>query len=136
MIMASELPPIYLTPEDMDRLLHLVDAYPGKRFEQLERELVRAHVVARKEIPADTVTMNSRVVFEDESTGEQREVTLVYPGSADIDAGKISVLTPVGSALLGLRVGQSIDWELPGRGKRRYRIAAVPYQPEAAGELH
>ena len=133
--MADDLPPIYLTQGDMDRLLQLVDAYPGRRFEQLERELVRAHVVKREEMPADIVTMNSRVVFEDEGAGERREVTLVYPGSADIDTGRISVLTPVGTALLGLRVGQSIDWELPGGGRRRYRIAAVPYQPEAAGEV-
>ena len=135
--MTSDLPQIYLTREDMDQLLELVDAYPGKRFEQLERELLRARVVRREDIPADIVTMNSRVVFENEGSGEERrEVTLVYPGSADIDAGKISVLTPVGTALLGLRVGQSIDWELPAGGRRRYRIAAVPYQPQAAGEVH
>jgi hypothetical protein len=114
--MNSDLPQIYLTQGDMDQLLQLVDAYPGRRFEQLERELLRARVVR--------------------PDGERREVTLVYPGSADIDAGKISVLTPVRTALLGLRVGQSMDWELPGGGRRRYRIAAVPYQPEAAGELH
>ena len=77
--------------------------------------------------------MNSRVLFENETTHERREVTLVYPGSADIDAGKISVLVPVGTALLGLQVGQSIDWELPGGEKQRYRIVSVPYQPEAAG---
>lgn len=128
------LPQIYLTQDDMDRLLALVDAYPGRRFEKLEAELLRAHVVPREKIPADVVTMNSRVVFENESSGERREVTLVYPGSADIDAGKISVLVPIGTALLGLRVGQSIDWEGPGGAKQRYRIAAVPYQPEAAGE--
>jgi regulator of nucleoside diphosphate kinase len=132
----AELPQIYLTQSDMDRLLQLVDAYPGKRFERLEAELLRAQVVPREEIPEDVVTMNSRVVFENEATGERREVTLVYPGSADIDAGKISVLVPVGTALLGLRVGQSIDWELPGGERQRYRIAAVPYQPEAAGEPH
>jgi regulator of nucleoside diphosphate kinase len=57
----------------------------------------------------------------------------VYPREADIDAGKISILVPVGSALLGLRVGQSIDWTLPGGRKRRYRVIAVPYQPEAEG---
>ena len=130
----ADLPHIYLTQDDMDRLLALVDAYPGKRFEQLEAELLRANVVPREEIPGDVVTMNSRVVFENEATGERREVTLVYPGSADIDAGKISILVPVGAALLGLRVGQSIDWELPGGEKRRYRIAALPYQPEAAGK--
>jgi regulator of nucleoside diphosphate kinase len=130
----DDLPPIYLTQADMERLLELVDAYPGHRFEKLEEELVRAQVVPREQIPADVVTMHSRVVFEDEGTGERREITLVYPGSADIGAGKVSVLTPVGTALLGLRVGQSMELELPGGGKRRYRVAEVPYQPEAAGD--
>ncbi len=134
MDMPHDLPQIYLTQEDMERLLELVDAYPGRRFEKLEQELLRAHVVPREQIPADVVTMHSRVVFEDEGTGERREITLVYPGRADIAAGAISVLTPVGTALLGLRVGQSIAWELPGGGKRRYRIVEVPYQPEAAGD--
>ncbi len=132
----TDAPQIYLTQQDMDRLLQLVDAYPGKRFEQLERELLRAHVVPREKIPRDVVTMGSRVIFENETTGERREVTLVYPGSADIDAGRISVLVPIGTALLGLRTGQSIDWELPGGDKQRYRIVDVPYQPEAAGESH
>jgi regulator of nucleoside diphosphate kinase len=132
----ADLPQIFLTQKDMDRLLALVDAYPGQRFEKLEAELLRAQVVPLHDIPHDVVTMNSRVVFENQATGEHREVTLVYPGGADIDAGKISILTPVGTALLGLRVGQSIDWELPGGARQRYRVAAVPYQPEAAGEAH
>ncbi|MNC89208.1 Regulator of nucleoside diphosphate kinase [compost metagenome] len=89
-------------------------------------------MVPRADIPRDVVTMNSRVVFENETTGERREVTLVYPHEADIDAGKISILVPVGSALLGLRVGQSIDWELPSGEKHRYRVIDVPYQPERA----
>jgi regulator of nucleoside diphosphate kinase len=76
------------------------------------------------------------VLFENETTGERREVTLVYPGMADIDAGRISILVPVGTALLGLRKGQSIDWELPSGERQRYRIVGVPYQPEAAGEPH
>jgi regulator of nucleoside diphosphate kinase len=129
----ANLPQIYLTQDDADRLLKLVEAQPGKLSEKLEGELVRANVVPREEIPDDVVTMNSRVVFEDETTRERREVTLVYPGSADIDAGKISVLVPIGTALLGLRVGQAIDWELPGGEKHRYRIVEVPFQPEAAG---
>ena len=104
----SDLPQIYLTPEDMDRLLRLVESRPGKEAERLERELVRANVVPREQMPQDVVTMNSRVLFENETTHERREVTLVYPGSADIDAGKISVLVPVGTALLGLQVGQSM----------------------------
>jgi regulator of nucleoside diphosphate kinase len=132
----SEMPAIYLTQEDMDRLLELVEAYPGKRFETLERELVRAVVVPPAEIPKDVVTMNSTVVFENETTGERREVTLVYPGSADIEAGKISILVPIATALLGLRVGQSIDWLLPSGEKQRYRIVDVPYQPESAGATH
>lgn len=131
----AELPQIYLTQHDLDRLLKLVESNPGKRLEKLESELVRANVVAREQMPKDVVTMNSRVVFKNETTGERREVTLVYPGSADIDAGKISVLVPIGTALLGLRVGQSIDWELPGGEKQRYRIVEVPFQPEAAGEV-
>jgi len=130
----DSLPQIYLTQNDMDQLLKLVEAQPGKRFDKLESELVRANVVSREKIPRDVVTMNSRVIFENETTREQREITLVYPGSADIGAGRVSVLVPVGTALLGLRVGQSIDWELPGGEKQRYRIVEVPFQPEAAGE--
>lgn len=130
----TDLPTIYLTQQDLSRLLNLVESQPGKRPEKLESELVRAKVVPREKIPEDVVTMNSRVIFENETTRERREVTLVYPGNADIDAGRISVLVPVGTALLGLRVGQSIDWELPGGAKQRYRIVEVPFQPEAAGE--
>ena len=130
----AEAPQIYLTHDDMDRLLQLIESYPGKRFDRLEGELLRAKVVPREKIPEDVVTMNSRVVFENETTGVRREITLVYPGMADIDQGKICILVPVGTALLGLRVGQSIDWELPGGEKHRYRIVGVPYQPEAAGE--
>lgn len=130
----ADLPQIYLTQNDMESLFKLVDAQPGMRPDKLEKELVRARVVPREEIPEDVVTMNSRVVFENETTGDRREVTLVYPGNADIDAGKISVLVPIGTALLGLRIGQSIDWELPGGETQRYRIVDVPFQPEAAGE--
>ena len=133
----TEQPTIYVTQNDLDRLLDLVEAYSaasgGRRFEQLEAELVRAVVVPRDRIPKDVVTMNSRVVFENETTGGRLEIELVYPRDADIDAGKISILVPVGTALLGMRVGQSIDWELPSGEKHRYRVVAVPYQPEATG---
>ena len=122
---------LYLTEDDLERLSQVLEAQGG-RFAKLEGELARAMVVPRDEIPRDVVTMNSRVVFENETTGERREVTLVYPGDADIDAGKISVLVPVGTALLGLRVGQSIDWELPSGERHRYRVIEVPYQPESA----
>ncbi len=127
----SSSPSLYLTQDDLERLSQLLDAQSG-RFAKLEGELARAKVVPRADIPRDVVTMNSRVVFENETTAERREVTLVYPHEADIDAGKISVLVPVGTALLGLRVGQSIDWELPSGEKHRYRVIDVPYQPERA----
>lgn len=127
----ADQPSIYLTPEDLDRLSRLVDAQGG-RFARLEGELARAVVVPREEIPHDVVTMNSRVLFENQTTGERREITLVYPNEADIDAGKISILVPVGTALLGLRVGQSIDWQLPSGETHRYRVIDVPYQPESA----
>ena len=126
-----EQPSLFLTQDDLDRLSQLLEAHVG-RFAKLEGELARAAVVPRSEIPRDVVTMNSRVIFEDESIGGRREVTLVYPGDADIDAGKISILVPVGTALLGLRVGQSIDWELPSGETHRYRVIEVPYQPESA----
>ena len=130
----ADLPQIHLTQNDLERLLQLVEAQRGKQFEKLEGELLRAKVVSRDKVPEDVVTMNSRVIFENETTGERREITLVYPANADIDTGRISVLVPVGTALLGLRVGQSIDWELPGGKKQRYRIVNVLFQPEAAGE--
>jgi regulator of nucleoside diphosphate kinase len=126
----AEQPSIYLTQEDMDRIFQLLEAQGRDRFRKLEDELLRAAVVPQERIPKDVVTMNSRVLFENESTGERREITLVYPREADIDAGRISILVPVGTALLGLRVGQSIDWELPNGAKQRYRVVAVPYQPE------
>jgi regulator of nucleoside diphosphate kinase len=127
----AERPSLYLTQDDLERLSRLIDAQGG-RYAKLEGEMARAVVVPRAEIPRDVVTMNSRVVFENETTGERREVTLVYPADANIDAGKISVLVPVGTALLGLRVGQSIDWQLPSGEKHRYRVIEVPYQPESA----
>jgi regulator of nucleoside diphosphate kinase len=133
----TEPPPIYLTQDDLDQLTDLLHAAgsTGRRFEQLENELLRAVVVPRDQIPKNTVTMNSRIQFENETTGERREITLVYPADADIGAGRISILVPVGSALLGLRVGQSIDWALPSGQKHRYRVIDVLYQPEAAGGL-
>lgn len=122
-------PSVYLTHTDLERLSALLETHGG-RFKELEGELARAVVVSSDEIPADVVTMNSRVLFANESTGEHREVTLVFPHEADIDVWKISILAPVGTALLGLRVGQSIDWEVPSGDKHRYRVLAVLDQPE------
>jgi regulator of nucleoside diphosphate kinase len=123
----SEKPNIRVTEDDYDKLSNLAAAFAaaGKPLPHLEAELNRAELVPSKPAPRDVVTMNSTVVFEEEGTGTRQEITLVYPSEADIDQRRVSVATPVGSALLGLTVGQSIDWTLPSGGKRRYRVLAV-----------
>ncbi|MBJ6760607.1 nucleoside diphosphate kinase regulator [Corallococcus sp. H22C18031201] len=131
---------LIVTDIDMERLERVVEQHGGTRnaapVEQLEAELARAEVTPSASIAPDVVTMNSSVVFEDEETGEQRTVTLVYPQDARNGDGRVSVLAPIGSALLGLSVGQTIEWPLPGDRTKRLRIVAVPYQPEAAGHFH
>ena len=97
----------------------------------LEQELSRATLVAPQDVPPYIVTMHSRVVCRDEDSGEQREVELVYPQEADADLGRVSILAPVGTALLGLAVGDAIDWPVPGGRTARVRVMSVPYQPEA-----
>lgn len=124
---------IIITDVDRDRLLPVLDQH-GSTAGDLDGELHRAVIVARSEVPADVVTMNSEVVYEDCATGTRRMVRVVYPQDADAKAGRVSVLAPIGSALLGLRVGQSIAWRTPG-GLRRIRLAEVRYQPEAAGDF-
>jgi regulator of nucleoside diphosphate kinase len=117
---------ITITDLDLARLGHLADA-PA-----LAPELDRADIVPFQAVSPDVVTMNSRVAFEDETTGEFRIVTIVYPQDADPSEGKISVMAPVGSALLGLSVGQSIEWCFPDGRPRTLRVIELLYQPEAA----
>lgn len=134
----SEQRTIYVTRQDKARLEALLGGHIPLRnqeaAEALESELVDAKIVAPEEVPADVVTMNSKVRFVDEDAGGERIVTLVYPKDAAADEGKISVLAPVGAALLGLSVGQRIEWPVPGGRVKRLRIAEVLYQPEAAGD--
>ncbi|NMO18044.1 nucleoside diphosphate kinase regulator [Pyxidicoccus fallax] len=131
---------LIVTETDLERLRHVIDHQGGGRMaelaEMLDGELARARVVASEAVPPTVVTMNSTVIFEDEETRERRQVTLVYPRDARSDEGRISVLAPIGSALIGLSVGQSITWPLPGGRSKRLRIVEVPYQPEAAGHYH
>ena len=102
------------------------------RDHDLSDELDRAIVVPWERMPRDVVTMHSRCIYIDENVGVQREIELVYPDEADPAEGKISVLAPIGSALLGLAAGQSIDWELPGGRFHRLRLVRVLQQPDAA----
>ena len=93
--------------------------------DELADELDRAIVVHTERIPADVVTMHARCTYLDEHLGTQRDIELVYPDEADPAIGKVSVLTPVGSALIGLRVGQAIQWDFPDGSVRRLKLTAV-----------
>lgn len=130
---------IVVTSADVERLrrmLALVPEAQEEAIERLEEELCRAQIVDPKGIPANVVTMNSRVQIEEPGSGVVRELTLVYPREASIENGRVSILAPVGSALLGLREGQEIDWPLPGNRTKRIKVVKVVYQPEASGDYH
>jgi regulator of nucleoside diphosphate kinase len=133
----SDMSQILITAENFERLERLIATYATKRdrdaLTSLEEELGRAEVVNSTCIPPDVVTMNSRVRFISEQTGEEQEVVLVYPADADFSRHRVSVLAPLGSALLGLRVGQAIDWPVPSGQVKRFRVLAVTHQPEAVG---
>lgn len=131
----SSSPPITITRLDLQRLERLLDSQEagGPDSAALERELARAQVVGHDEVPPGVVTMNSRVHCREEGSGKDYHLTLVYPQDAGAD-GRVSVLAPVGSALLGLSVGQHIDWPGPGGKLIKLTLLAVEYQPEAAGE--
>jgi regulator of nucleoside diphosphate kinase len=132
---------IYITEFDMKRLRELIveakrlDRRVSEYLEGLEGELSRGILVAPKDIPPDVVTMNSRVSLVDLDTGEEMIWTLVFPNEADVAQSKISVLAPIGTAMLGYRVGDTFEWKVPD-GIRRLQIKGVLYQPEAAGDYH
>jgi regulator of nucleoside diphosphate kinase len=132
---------IYVTALDVERLRKLLagvrvwSSRDREHLEALEGELDRAHVVGPREIPGDVVTMNSAVLVRDLDTDAEMALTLVFPSDTGLELGKISILAPVGTALLGYRVGDTIEWKVPGR-TRRLRIERMLYQPEAAGDFH
>lgn len=132
---------IYITEFDKMRLEELIDVaaefgdHVRKDIETLAGELDRAEIVSSKNIPADVVTMNSKVVLRDLDTSETMTYVLVFPRNANIDAGAISILAPVGMAILGYAKGAIVEWSVPS-GLRRLRIEEIVYQPEAAGDYH
>ncbi len=123
--MATPMPPIVLSDQDVLRLEQLSDA-PDLRQQaavtRLLAEISRARIVPASEVPSDVVTMNAAVICTDEVTGARRRFTLVYPRQADIAQGRVSVLSPVGMALLGLRIGQSIEWPAPAGSPLRLTV--------------
>ncbi|MCH8498812.1 MAG: nucleoside diphosphate kinase regulator [Marinobacter sp.] len=129
-------PSILVSKTDYERLCAMLDSLPSSpATEGLLDELDRARIVAPEDMPADVVTMRSTVTFTLPDSGKSFTYTLVYPREMGDGEGKLSILTPVGTALLGLSVGQSIDWPT-GPGKTtQVHIDRIDYQPENAGDL-
>lgn len=135
----NKSPNIIVSSTDFQRLNSLIQSErttDSPDLKALQDELSRATIVDSPSIPSTVVTMNSTVRFVIEPTGKEFELTLVYPKDLDDHADKISVLAPVGSALLGLSVGQQIVWPLPGGRTVTVRIVDVVYQPERSGKFH
>ena len=132
---------LHITKFDMDRLTEVIEGLRAvskadqTNLDLLERELYRAVLVEPQDIPRDTVTMNSRINVTDIASGEKTTYTLVFPSAANIAAGKLSILAPLGIALLGYHTGEIIEWSFAS-GDRKLRIDEIIYQPEAAGDCH
>ena len=132
---------IQITEFDLTRLKKLVEEanYTDLRgrdyLVRLQTELERAQVVSPEEVPEAVITMNSTVVLLDVDTRQEETYTLVFPEHADPDRGRISVLAPIGMAMLGYEVGDTFEWPVPD-GVRRLRVEKILYQPEAAGDYH
>jgi regulator of nucleoside diphosphate kinase len=134
-------PPLIISQADRERLEAIIDLArmdSGVREDYLaalEGELSRARVVPADQVPADVVTMNSVVRLRDLDSAVTEEYELVYPEDADITRHRVSVLGPIGTAILGYRFGDVIEWPVP-TGRWRLRVEEVLYQPERAGALH
>ncbi len=132
---------IYITELDYNRLNGLIERTRERNgtdreyLKKLEAEFDRAEIVDPKEIPADVITMRSKVRLKDLVSGESNTYSLVFPTEADFAEGKISVLAPIGTAILGFKKDDTIEWQLPS-GLRKLKVEEVLYQPESAGDLN
>jgi regulator of nucleoside diphosphate kinase len=132
---------IHITNFDLQRLKELLKVAKEFKYQdrndlkKLENELVRAMIVDSREVPPNVVTMNCKVELLDLDKNKKMTYTLVFPSEADIRQGKISILAPIGTAILGFRVGDTVIWQVPA-GQRRIKIQRILYQPEASGDYH
>jgi regulator of nucleoside diphosphate kinase len=137
MIEGKEERNLYITRQNLQHLWDILDFYHPSNdqeranIERLREDLDWADVVDPEDLPADVVTMNSIVRLRDLDSGEEMKITLVFPSSADFSENKISVLAPIGSAVLGCRTGKLIELEVPA-GTKLLKIEEILYQPEAA----
>jgi regulator of nucleoside diphosphate kinase len=128
---------IYITGADCEELRRLIARRRGgssvdlEYLDFIEQELDRAEIVERKAIPRDVITMNSEVRLKDLDSGEIKAYRLIFPTQSRTD-NSVSVLAPIGTAMLGYRKGAIIKWPVP-KGVRRLKVLEVVYQPEAAG---
>ncbi len=128
---------IFITENDRNRLGKLISnaqqlgLQNDKALDKLKREMVKAKIVELGQLPSDIVTMNSRILIE--TNGEEDEISLVYPEDADLIENRISVLSPIGTAILGYSEGDRIIWDVPS-GTAEIHIKKVLYQPESAGD--
>jgi regulator of nucleoside diphosphate kinase len=136
----SAVRPIHITSQDKERLEDVLaevavsDSRKHGDLNALREELQRAVIVDSKAVPNDVITMNSRADLLDLESGETLTFTLVFPRDANVEEGKISVLAPIGAGMLGYRVDDEFEWNVPA-GVRRMRVTRVEYQPEAAGDF-
>ena len=132
-------PSIFLTTKDVEKLRDLIreafhTEYRGSDYlKQLAGEIEKASVVRSDQIPSDVITLNSTARIADQETNEEMIYSLVFPEDADTSQGKISILAPIGTAMLGYKVGDTFEWDTPG-GKRVIRVEEILYQPEASGD--
>ena len=132
-------PSITISWLDLERLERVLDRLPAAQAnarDALLNELGRAEMVEPWDMPPDVVTMNSRVRFSFDGAEEEVTMTLTYPKDMNGDPDKLSILTPVGTALLGLKVGDSISWKRPDGAMFELSVRGIEYQPELDGQYH
>ena len=132
-------PSIFITTKDVEKLRDLIrDAYHTEYhgsdyLKKLAEEIEKASVVQPDQIPSNVITLNSTARLVDRETKEEMVYSLVFPEDADTSQGKISILAPIGTAMLGYKAGNTFEWDTPG-GKRIIHVEEILYQPEAAGD--
>lgn len=132
---------LYLTKFDLVRLQDLLvvakayDVVGDKHLDELQKALQQSKILPQEEMPSDIVTMNTKVVLTALTTIQEFAYTLVYPSEASIEQNKVSILSPMGTSMIGCKVGDIVEWQDPA-GLRRMKIINILYQPEAAGDYH
>jgi regulator of nucleoside diphosphate kinase len=131
---------IYITQYDLERLLKVLRELPEKKHvtgfsvQELEDELNRGIVVSPKEVPENVITMNSRVLMRDVESGNDMTLWLVFPDKVDAVKNPVSILSPLGTAMIGYKVGDVFEWESPS-GTKKIEVLDILYQPERVGNF-